>query len=272
MEQTSKADDYITHILGMILDHTPADVLSFLKDTKVIGDGYFQRFFGDADMGDKRTLSWFNHFHYTGRNTHGSLALERFAFARRDQAWPLLVWRRRPVAPPIAAAKREMLLELDIVETMHNILAASNQLQSVFWNEYFPASLADPGALFAVDRHHFMSRLETLVLGTTDNNDISRINTMLDSTLSHRPLTFATLSHLGDQEILSFSNQLVRDTAIDSMTGRLHSAPSPDLISTLVSSLVISTSYWSTFQELAVANSLCPRNLGSIVHPLIQGN
>ncbi|GAM21241.1 hypothetical protein SAMD00019534_044160 [Acytostelium subglobosum LB1] len=257
---TNAADDFIKQVLVYLSERFPKEMARLLVRNRFDQDCQWIIDFFQAS--EQRVNLWFQHFHYDGKNKYGALALERYMFANRDKVWHRLVWRKSPVPPPVAAQKREMLLQLDVQATMKNFLNDRR-----FWQDYGREAMMD-GSFLVVDAMFFVEDLYDLLLEGRDRSIEDQIDDALGVLFESSDVPFTVLKLMTSSDLLDYCQGLIRQRAIDSYTLKLPSR-NLDMSTHLLSCLVISCN-WDSLEHLLLYNSITLTNINKLMNRLFM--
>eukprot|EP00727_Mastigamoeba_balamuthi_P011008 m51a1_g653 hypothetical protein (972) ;mRNA; f:207934-218195 len=144
----SRRNEFSRQLLCLACQGSPRAVARALsRDAEL-----FRRFFRGND---ERVKHWFAHFSFAGQPRYGSLALEHYLLAHREQLWERISWTGRKRTPGLAAQKRFLMMEIDVYETVGGMLCED----SAFWrSEQFRESLRG-GEFLAIDYVFFIEHM-----------------------------------------------------------------------------------------------------------------
>ena len=160
--------DYTRQALTTLCHEEPRAVGALLSHIP----GLFRRFFGAGDhrkastdvriaLSKRRISDWFCHFHYEAPAEFGAHALERVLFQCRYRLWRECVWKRKPVTPIVAASRPSLYTELNVPETVRNLLDFPS-----FWRSEELCSGLQSGEFLSMGLNFFVDEMHLLLYGS----------------------------------------------------------------------------------------------------------
>ncbi|EFA85059.1 hypothetical protein PPL_02055 [Heterostelium album PN500] len=290
--------DIVQQILYYLCESQALHVVTLILNEIYRGDTdrLIQWFLSD----DRYIQVWFQHFHYDGRSKYGAVALERFLFANRDDVWHRIVWLKQPIPPPVLAQKREMMLQINVLDTIKSLLQSDDQFTRLFINDYLFDSIYPTGSnafdccsyFLSMNNQYFIDQLYQLLMEkNNDNYILDRFDRLLSNLFKstaannnnnnnnndNNDIPFLVLRLLDEDDLLQFTYDLLDEQYVESLITTKFKSTTTTTTSyneteLIVNCILVSRCRWNRLESLLLYNAISPQNINKIIKPLFKDN